>query len=187
MIDLASGPPLQFDSDRLTIRRYELDDAESLYAAARESIREVYRFLPWCHPDYDVSESRDWLARVEPDWQAERVYNFAIISREDGRFLGGVGLYRIDEHPVANLGYWIRSSRAGEGIATEATLGLLRYAFTHLHLIRIEIIMSVENEPSRRVAEKAGGIHEGILRNRLLLHGRGHDAHSYSLLRSDVL
>jgi ribosomal-protein-serine acetyltransferase len=147
----------------------------------------VYRFLPWCHPEYDITESRAWLARIEPDWEAERAYNFAIISSQTGQFLGGVGLNRIDEHPVANLGYWIRSSATAQGIATEATVGLARYAFAHLAMMRVEIVMSIENTPSRRVAEKAGAVYEGILRNRLLLHGRGHDAHSYSLLRSDVL
>ena len=185
MIDL-SKPPTSFETERLRLRRYELQDDSALYGAARESVTEVFPFLTWCHPDYDISETRQWLTTVESDWKQEKSYSFAITQKSDGRLLGGIGLNSIDENPIANLGYWIRSSAAGLGHATEATIGLATFGFSHLNLIRIEIIMSVENDASRAVATKAGATHEGILRNRLLLHGRCHDAHSYSLLRSDI-
>ncbi len=187
MIDfLKEGVPTAMETERLLVRRYRLDDDETLFSAARESVGEVYPFLPWCHPDYDIGETRQWLATIEPEWEAGKSFSFAIIRKSDGRYLGGVGLNRVDEHPTMNLGYWIRSSAIGDGIATEATIGTAGFGFTHLKVIRVEIIMSVENGASQRVAEKAGATHEGVLRNRLLLHGRGHDAHSYSLLRSEL-
>jgi RimJ/RimL family protein N-acetyltransferase len=58
---------------------------------------------------------------------------------------------------------------------------LAGYGLGTLGLQRLEIVMSVENHASRRVAERVGADHEGILRCRLLLHGRSHDAHSFSL------
>ena len=50
-------------------------------------------------------------------------------------------------------------------------------------VIRIEILAAVGNVPSQHVAEKAGAICEGILRQRLLLHGVAHDAVVFSILR----
>ena len=146
----------------------------------------MFPFLPWCHPDYELSETRQWLTSILPDWEDGKSYGFAIIRKSDERYLGGIGLNQIDENPVVNLGYWIRSSATGQGIATEATRALAAFGLTRLQKIRVEIIMSVENEASRKVAENAGAKYEGILRNRLLLHGRCHDAHSYSILRSDL-
>ncbi|HKI74195.1 MAG TPA: GNAT family protein, partial [Pseudomonadales bacterium] len=64
---------------------------------------------------------------------------------------------------------------------TEATVALAQFGFDYLRLLRIEIVMSVRNTASRRVAEKAGGQFEGILANRLYLHGEAHDARLYSL------
>ena len=83
---------------------------------------------------------------------------------------------------VVNLGYWVRSSRVKHGIATAAALLLADFGFKELKLNRIEILAAVENHASQRVAAKAGAMREGILRNRLLLHGKIHDAVIFSLI-----
>lgn len=173
--------PLAFETDRLRVRRYRLTDDHDLYEAARASIREVYPFLPWCHPGYSLAESRAWLKSIRPEWENGVSYAFAIRDKLSDQLIGGCGMNRIDQHPVMNLGYWTRSDYAARGVATEATVGLAEFGFTHLGLQRIEIIMSVENVASQRVAEKAGSQFEGVLANRLLLHGKRHDARLYSL------
>jgi RimJ/RimL family protein N-acetyltransferase len=42
--------------------------------------------------------------------------------------------------------------------------------------------VAIENKASQGVAVKAGAMREGILRNRLLLHGKIHDAVMFSLI-----
>ena len=59
---------------------------------------------------------------------------------------------------------------------------LADYGFKELKLNRIEILVAVDNLASQRVAAKAGAVREGILRNRLLLHGKIHDAVMFSLI-----
>jgi RimJ/RimL family protein N-acetyltransferase len=83
------------------------------------------------------------------------------------------------------VGYWVRTSRHGEGIAGRATKLAARYGFEHAGLIRAEIVMAVGNEKSRRVAEKIGAHYEGILLNRMVVGKSIFDAHMYSLLPSD--
>ncbi len=175
--------PLWFKTTNLLLRRYQGKDAPRLFEAARESINEVYPFLPWCHPDYSFDDSRQWIEAVEADWKKDVCYNFAVFDH-DNAFVGGCGLNRIDQHPVANLGYWTRTHAAGRGIATEAAAGLAQFGFEHLQIKRIEIVMSTRNLPSRRVAERSGATYEGLLRNRLLLHGELHDAFMYSLIHA---
>lgn len=141
----------------------------------------MFPFLPWCHPGYAINETRHWLQGAQGEWEKGSGFAFVIRDRQNDEFLGGCGLNRIDEHPVANLGYWIKTGATSRGVATEATRALARYGLEHLGLIRIEIIMSVANAASRRVAEKAGANYEGRLRNRLLLHGKPHDTYVYSI------
>ena len=86
---------------------------------------------------------------------------------------------------MANLGYWVRTSRAGEGIATEAAKLIARYGFEKLGFQRIEIVVPTGNLPSLRIAEKLGSVREGLLRNRAYLHGSPYDAHMYSLIPTD--
>lgn len=185
MIDLVKLPTA-YETERLLVRKFNLSDDEAFHAAARESIKEVFPFLSWCHPDYSIDETRQWLASMHSNWQSSDSHNFVITEKENAQIVGGLGLNRIDENPVANLGYWTRTSAAGRGIATEATLGLVNFGFKHLGLIRIEIVMSVENQASQKVAKNVNAKFEGILRSRILLQGSAHDAYSYSLLPSDL-
>ncbi|MEK6223196.1 MAG: GNAT family N-acetyltransferase, partial [Chloroflexota bacterium] len=84
-----------------------------------------------------------------------------------------------------NLGYQVRTSRLGEGIATEAAKLVVRYGFEKLMFQRIEIVVRIDNVSSQKVAEKLGAVREGLLRNRLQINGTPWDAYMYSLIPND--
>ena len=166
------------------IRAYRPDDAGDLHAAARESVVEVFPWLSWCHPEYSIQEAVEWTQSREELTRQGVEYNFAITGERE-RFLGGCGINQINRiHRFGNLGYWVRSSEAGRGVAVEAVRLLAQFAFFNTDLVRLEILCAVGNDRSRRVAEKAGAVLEGVLRDRLTLHGIPRDAALYSLARS---
>jgi ribosomal-protein-serine acetyltransferase len=168
------------------IRPYVLADAPALFEAARESIPAMFPWMPWCHPGYTVDEAERWLAGQVDRHAAGTEYQFAVLSSE-GHYLGGCGLNGLNlEHRFANLGYWIRSSATGLGFGPQAVRLVSAWAFAHTTLERLEILVACDNQRSRRVAEKAGAVFEGVLRARIFLHGRHHDARLYSLLRADI-
>ncbi|SRR5581483_9704700 len=171
----------------ILIRTYRDTDAPLLYEAVRESIPEVSKWLPWCHENYSITESRAFISARELPSQGDEWYSFAVVDRESGKFLGGVGLNFINRvHQIANLGYWVRSSATKLGVATAATRLAARFGFEQLGLHRIEIVAAVGNLASQRVAEKAGATREGVLRKRLLINNESHDAVMYSLVREDL-
>jgi ribosomal-protein-serine acetyltransferase len=88
------------------------------------------------------------------------------------------------EHRLANLGYWVRTSATGRGVATAAVRQLARFAFRETDLIRLELVVAADNAASHRVAEKADALREGPAHDRLYIHGKAHDAVVYALLRS---
>ena len=51
-----------------------------------------------------------------------------------------------------------------------------------LGLRRLEVVVADGNDASRAVAEKLGGVHEGLQRMRLRVGEASHDAHMYALL-----
>jgi ribosomal-protein-serine acetyltransferase len=109
------------------------------------------------------------------------------VEARDGSLLGGCSINNIDQqNRTANLGYWVRSSRTGQGIAPAATLLLAGWGFKELHLNRIEIKTATGNIRSQRVAEKVGAKREGIMRDRFFLYGQAYDAILYSLLPADL-
>jgi ribosomal-protein-serine acetyltransferase len=179
-LELIEGP--------LLIRPYRAEDASALYEAVRESISEVSLWLPWCHPKYSIEESREFIGSRELASQGGEWYSFGIFETDSGGFLGGVGINFINRvHQMANLGYWVRTSAAGRGVATAATRMAARFGFEQLGLRRIEIVAAVANVPSQRVAEKAGARREGVLRRRLLIRGESVDAVLFSLLQEDLI
>ena len=184
-MNLTTPIPLSLETERLLIRRYSIHDEKVLFQAARESIAEVFEFLPWCHPDYRTSDAAEWLDSTRPKWKDGSSYNFGIFSKDGTEFHGGCGITLIDEHPIANLGYWIKTSSTGKGIATESTIGLSRFCIEKMGLQRIEIVMSVQNRASKAVAKASGAQFEGRARNRMLLHGKRHDAFVYSITPAD--
>jgi RimJ/RimL family protein N-acetyltransferase len=168
----------------IRIRPYRMNDASFVWEAARESMVELQPWMPWCHPDYSIEETRSWLATQVQAFQQRTTFEFAITSAA-GAYLGGCGLNQIDPlNQRANLGYWVRSSATGRGVATEAVTRAREWGFAETDLVRLEILIAVGNLASRRVAEKAGAVYEGILRSRLLAHGTRHDAAMYAFIRS---
>ena len=70
-------------------------------------------------------------------------------------------------------------------MATAAARCLAAFGFRQLGLLRIEIVVATANTASQRVAEKLGATCEGVLRNRILVRDRVHDAVMFSLIPSD--
>jgi len=134
-----------------------------------------------------MRDSRTFIARSQADWEANVAYNFAILNTDEQTTLGSVGLNQINRnHNLANLGIWVRTSSTCRGVASAAIRMAAAFAFEQLGLNRVELLIASDNAPSLRAAEKGGAKCEGILRKRLLLGGRIHDACMYSLLRSDL-
>ena len=97
--------------------------------------------------------------------------------------MGGAGLNAIrHDHRFCNLGYWVRQSRQGQGIATRIVHALANQAFGPLQLQRVEIVVAVGNLASERVAVKSGALHEGVARNRLVIDDHPAAAHVFSLV-----
>jgi ribosomal-protein-serine acetyltransferase len=166
-----------------SLRAYAPGDAEALYRAVRESVDDVFRWLPWCHAQYTMADAVEWTQSQAKRAAQGTEYNFAIVSPDD-RFLGGCGINQINRlHRFGNLGYWVRSSEVGRGVASSAVRQLADFAFRTTDLVRLEIVCAVGNHRSQRVAERAGAAREGVLGNRLVLHGKAVDAVMYSLVR----
>lgn len=167
----------------LLLRPFEDSDAEPFAEAVRESAQSVGRWMPWATPDYDTVQALAWFADCRARRELGEALEFGVFCAQTGAFLGGAGLNEIRRgHRFCNLGYWVRTSRQGHGIAPRCVRALAAHGFDHEGLQRIEIVVAVGNTASEKVARKAGALHEGIARNRLIVHDRPVPAHLFSLV-----
>jgi ribosomal-protein-serine acetyltransferase len=175
------------DGDILIRPFHPTEDVNTMYTAIRESMNELGPWMPWCHANYSIEETAVWLMSRDEAKAKGTDCGFAICDARAGTFLGSVGLNKIDHvNRSANLGYWVRTASTRRGVATIATRLLARWSFDALGLQRIEIVASVENLASQRVALKAGAQREGVMRRALWLNERAHDAVLTSLIPEDL-
>ncbi len=171
----------------VTIREFRRNDVKALYVAARESIWHNFKFLPWCHPDYSLKDSKSWVSLTRRNFRKGIEYGFVIVDAMTDELLGGLSINRLDEeYKIGNMGYWVRARYLDQGIATRATKLAAKFAFTTLGLFRLELVIEPENIASQKVAEKLGACREGLCRNRIYTHSHPKDAYIYGLIPSDI-
>ena len=157
--------PEKLESERLTLAAARAGQGAVVNEAVLESIAALKPWMPWAQQPPTPEESERFCREAQAKWIAREMLDFCFFEKADGRLVGKGGLHTIDWNvPKFEIGYWIRSSRAGRGLATEATKALTDLAHS-LGGHRVEITCSAANTASRRVAEKSGFILEGILRS----------------------
>jgi len=120
-----------------------------------------------------------WFARYEEGRRDGTREAFAIV--EDGAFLGLALAPTIDrETATVELGYIVAEDARGRGVATEALRRLTEWTLRETGAKRIELLISVDNAASKKVAERAGYELEGVLRSTYLKQGRREDTEMWS-------
>jgi len=165
----------------ISIRPYEPTDVVAMHEAASEWWRELEPWMPWAHEDYSLAEAEAWVALQTKAFPAREAFEFVIVD-ETARILGGCGINQIDRaNRRANVGYWVRTSAARQGVATAAVRHAIAWARAMTDLKRLEILVAVGNAASLRVAERVA-TKEAVLRSRLLLHDVFHDAVLFAVI-----
>jgi ribosomal-protein-serine acetyltransferase len=170
----------------VALRPFHPRDVDAFHAAVTSSLDDLIPWMTWAHPNYNRAEAAEYIRIVGESWDTGRYYAFAITDAHDGTMFGAASLSHI--HPVynfCNLGYWIRTSRRGNGLAGRAARLAAKFGFEQLGLIRVEVVVSAGNDASLKVAEKSGARREGILRDRITVREQIHDAVMFSFIRSD--
>jgi RimJ/RimL family protein N-acetyltransferase len=142
-----------FETARLSLSLAREADRADLIALERDP--EVMRFLNggWPSPDDGAEEGAGFLT---PRGGEDDVW--AAAERCSGAFVGWFSL-RLIRAGVGELGYRLRRSAWGRGLATEGAVALVAAGFADTGLARIVATTMAVNHASRRVLERAGLTH----------------------------
>ena len=150
---------LVLETTRLTLRHFEAEDLEALFALYRDP--EIRRYFPeGTRTLAETKEELEWHQHGHP--RHPELGLWATVERSSGKLLGRCGLHpwTIDEVPEVELAFLIDKARWCQGFATEAPLAICRYARERLHLQRLICLVMHGNTASVRVAEKVGMVYE---------------------------
>ncbi|WP_026212234.1 GNAT family N-acetyltransferase [Longispora albida] len=174
--------PVEIVAGRLQLRPPQAAEAREAYQMLIDPDVQMW------NPVEDIASEADaaaWLDRTG-DWGTTGKANFTIFDTA-GTYLGNIALRGMHAfHGTATIGYRIAPWARGQGVATDALVAVSRWGFGALDLHRIELRHAVPNAGSCRVAEKAGYVCEGVLRQGYRTpDGKRHDEHLHALVRAD--
>ncbi|WP_309122609.1 GNAT family N-acetyltransferase [Paenibacillus sp.] len=158
--------PERFESDRLVIRCPQWGDGPAVNEATVESLNELRPWMPWAKEAPSVEETEANLRHARLQYLKREDLRLLLFLKSGGACVGSSGLHRIDwAARKFEIGYWIRTSYAGQGYMTEAVEAIAAFAARELEANRIEIRCDARNGRSAKVAERLGFTLEGVLRN----------------------
>ncbi len=174
-------PPLT--TARLDLRPATARDAAGFFAfdercaAVPEALRFMLRFRR-----STLGETEARLARNGGPFTTERsVFSWLVRLRGEETVVGYAAFVRWDhENHKSEIAYAIDPAVWGKGLAAEAVVPILAFAWQHLGLHRAEARIDPKNLASVRVAEKLGFVLEGTLREDVFSEGVFYDTAVYA-------
>ena len=148
---------MNMETERLILRPWCEDDAESLFAFAKDPA--VGPIAGW--PSHtSVENSREIIRNVLAVNET-----YAVCLKTDNKAIGSIGLMigtqsNLDlPETEGEIGYWIGVPFWGMGLIPETTKELIRHAFVDLNLETLWCGYFEGNAKSKRVQEKCGFVY----------------------------
>lgn len=153
----------EIDTDRLRLRKLSYKDIPTIIEyAGNKNVADNTLNIP--HP-YTEEDALFWLHSAHLGFVNKTQFTFAIRTRVNDEFIGGIGLKINPKFDRGVLGYWIAEPFWNSGFATEAVGGILTFGFKDIGLHKIYATHLVENPASGKVMIKNGMIKEGELKD----------------------
>ena len=155
------------ETKRMQLRQFTMDDVQNLMQIMADPI--AMKYYPWV---LDEIGTREWIQRNLDRYSERGIGLWAAELKDNGEFVGQVGLVHmeIEGRKEVEIAYLFVSKHWGKGYATEAAEACKEFAFRHLDLHRVVIVIRPENISSRRVAERLGAVIEKEYEKNGLIH-----------------
>jgi RimJ/RimL family protein N-acetyltransferase len=142
----------RLETERLILRAFSPDDFETF--ASFMADEDVMRYLTG-HP---MSRAEAWrsLAVSIGHWHLRGYGTWAVERKEDGAFMGRVGMINPEGWPGLEVGWTLGKPYWGSGYATEAAAAALNFAFLTQPVDKIISCIHPDNAASQAVAKRIG-------------------------------
>jgi RimJ/RimL family protein N-acetyltransferase len=152
----------------LVLDAFTLRDVDAHLAGEDE---EHARRFGW----YPARSTRETVRAAIRLWQREwrsngRTRALAARDERTGELIGGCEI-RLGKDGIAEMSYWVFPAERGRGLASRIARLACNYAFVDLGVERMEVYVEPDNVASRRAAQNAGFVEEGVPRSRAVTAG----------------
>jgi ribosomal-protein-serine acetyltransferase len=149
--------PTSLRVESLELRCWSPNHTHPMLTAIEESFPELEQWMTWAQQTPTLEGLYEVLRQGEADFSADHSWDYTILDPQSDEVVGSVGLHRTEHPERFEIGYWVRTSRTGRGVATAATQAIVSATAMHLDAARrIMIRMDQANLASASVARKLG-------------------------------
>lgn len=146
------------ETKRLLLREILPTDIDGMYEL--DSDPEVHSYLG-NKPVKNKEEVADIINFIRQQYTDNGIGRWAIIDKKTNAFMGWAGLKLITNETnhhnnYYDLGYRLIKKYWGQGIATEAAIATLQYAFEKLNTNEVYAIADSDNTGSNKILKKIG-------------------------------
>jgi RimJ/RimL family protein N-acetyltransferase len=156
---LDDEPPDAITIGDLTLERLSPARLEELVDAVNSSLDELRPWMPWAQTPATAASIGEFLERADAGWAARTEFQFGMVVGRPGArgwLWGCCGLHDRVGAGGLEIGYWVRTDVAGQGLATAAAGELARTALGLDGVGRVEIHCDETNVRSAAVPPKLG-------------------------------
>lgn len=142
----------RLETERLVLREWHAEDFDPYAYFLADP--QVARFLS----GEPLSRTDAWrnLALVVGHWMLRGYGMWAVERKEDGAFIGRVGLWNPEGWPGLEVGWTLGREFWGQGYATEAARAAMCFAFLTQDVEQLLSVIDTRNHASQKVAERLG-------------------------------
>lgn len=144
---------MEIRTERLLLKPVEMAYIDSMYEYSSDyENTKLMMYLPLESMDEMVQSARESIE----EWQKEKPHRLTFMMLKDGKCIGEVILFFLENRSEAELGWILSKSCWGKGYTVEAAREVAEYARTQWNVRRIIACCDRENTASQRVMEKLG-------------------------------
>lgn len=141
------------ETERLSLRKMTPQDVDNLQLIFSDPIAMFF------YNTLNREETLAWINKAIADYETHGAGMWICQLKGTGEFIGQCGLHfqaGVDGKDEIEVGYLFLRQYWSQGYATEAVKGVIDYARNQLGFKRLISLVSPENHPARRLAEKNG-------------------------------
>jgi RimJ/RimL family protein N-acetyltransferase len=157
-------PDVSISTERLVLRPFEAADIPAHIEMMNDEPVIAWTSAPY---PYSAQDAEEWVSAIAPAERTEgRGLVLAVTEFLTQRLVGLARLKNTNWRTrTTEMSYVTAPWARGQGYATESVLAVAQWLFRDQSFERIELRTAADNTAAQQVAQKAGCISEGVLRN----------------------
>jgi ribosomal-protein-serine acetyltransferase len=179
--------PTKILGKQCILRPYRSGDGAAFFDAVDEDRAELATWLAWVEQYKMLEDTESYVRNMAGRWQTREALILGIFSPDEKTLYGGTGFHGFDwKVPSLEIGWFLRKSARGRGIANEAINLCCTLAFDHMKVNRVWGSVDALNDKSWKLFERVGFTREAHLRGERRSHrGEIRDTFIYGMLARD--